>query len=99
MGNSQSVGPEVPSARHVQACSSTPGKKRKRRRKRHKTELRKEEQTIPTGGEVGLCDLSSDEERTHCQWLVCDWLHKHLCKPLLDHSVIFPQDIYISYEY
>lgn len=89
MGNSQPLDPEDPSARNVQACSSTAGKKRKRRRKRHKTELRKEEHTTPVGGEVELCELSSDEEKTHGQWLVCDWLNNHSCKPWHDHSVFF----------
>lgn len=80
MGNSQPLGPEDPSARNMQASSNTAGKKRKRRRKRHKTEVRKEEQTTPAGGEVEKCDLSSDEEKTHSQWLVCDWLNNHKCK-------------------
>lgn len=73
MGNSQPLGPEDPSTRAVQACSGTAGKKRKKRRKRHKTEPRKEEQTTFASGEVELCELSSDEEKTHSQWLVCDW--------------------------
>lgn len=92
MGNG--LGSEDPSAGNVQACSSTAGKKRRRRRKRHKTEPRKEEQTTPTGHEVELCELSSDEEKTHGQWLVCDWLNNHSWKPLLNHSVYSPQGIY-----
>lgn len=84
MGNSQPLGPEDPSARNMQFSSA--GKKRKRRRKRHKTEPRKEDQTTPAGGEVELCELSSDEEKTHCQWLVCDWLNNHHCNPLPNHS-------------
>uniref|UniRef100_H3C4S5 phosphatidate phosphatase n=1 Tax=Tetraodon nigroviridis TaxID=99883 RepID=H3C4S5_TETNG len=67
-GNGQPLGPEDPSARHVQACSSTAGKKRKRRRKRHKAEARKEEQSAPAGGELEQCELSSDEEKTRGQW-------------------------------
>lgn len=86
MGNSQPLGPEDPSARNMQFSSA--GKKRKRRRKRHKTEPRKEDQTTPAGGEVELCELSSDEEKTHCQWLVCDWLNSHHCNPLLNHSYL-----------
>lgn len=89
MGNSQPLDPEDPSARNVQSCSSTAGKKRKRRRKRHKTELRKEEQSTPAGGEVEQCELSSDEEKTHGQWFVCDRLNNHSCKPSHDHSVFF----------
>uniref|UniRef100_A0A665WKU1 phosphatidate phosphatase n=1 Tax=Echeneis naucrates TaxID=173247 RepID=A0A665WKU1_ECHNA len=44
-------------------CSNSAGKKKKRRRRKHKPEPRKEEQTTtPVGGELELCELSSDEE-------------------------------------
>lgn len=75
MGNGQPLAPEDPPTGNVQVCSSTAGKKKKRRRKRHKVELRKEEQTTPAGREVEMYGLSSDEEKTHSQWLVCDWVY------------------------
>lgn len=70
--NSQPLSPEDPASGNLQTCSNSAGKKRKRRRKKHKVEPRKEEQTTPAGGEVELCELSSDEENnTHNgQWLV-----------------------------
>ncbi|KAM8881051.1 phosphatidate phosphatase LPIN2-like isoform 1-T2 [Synchiropus picturatus] len=46
-----------------QSCSNV--KKKKRRRKKHKTEQRKEEQSAPAGGDVELCELSSDEEQNN----------------------------------
>uniref|UniRef100_A0A674PIY7 phosphatidate phosphatase n=1 Tax=Takifugu rubripes TaxID=31033 RepID=A0A674PIY7_TAKRU len=67
MGNGPPLDPEHPPTGSVQVCPSTAGKKRKRRRKRHKAELRKEEQTSPAGREVELCEMSSDEEKTHSQ--------------------------------
>lgn len=98
-GNGQPLGPEDPSARHVQACSSTAGKKRKRRRKRHKAEARKEEQSAPAGGELEQCELSSDEEKTRGQWWAGDWRpNNHNRKPWPNHRVSSLQDIYISYK-
>lgn len=70
MGNGPPVEPKDQPTGNVQVCSSTAGKKRKRRRKRHKVEPRKEEQTSSAGREVELCELSSDEEKTHSQGLV-----------------------------
>lgn len=70
MGNGQPLDPEDRPTGNVQVCSSTAGKRRKRRRKRHKVEPRKEEQTPPAGREVELCEMSSDEEKTHSQGLV-----------------------------
>ncbi|XP_077365342.1 phosphatidate phosphatase LPIN2-like isoform X3 [Festucalex cinctus] len=46
------------------------GKKRKRRRRKHKSEPRKEELSQPVGGELELPELSSDEEITlHSSWV------------------------------
>lgn len=70
MGNGPPLDPEDRPAGNVQVCSSTAGKRRKRRRKRHKVEPRKEEQTSPAGREVEPCEMSSDEEKTHSQGLV-----------------------------
>ncbi|XP_040921832.1 phosphatidate phosphatase LPIN2-like isoform X1 [Toxotes jaculatrix] len=54
---------EDPAAASTQPCSNSAGKKKKRRRRKHKAEPRKEEQTAtPAGGELELCELSSDEE-------------------------------------
>lgn len=64
---SQPLSPEELVPGNPQTCSSTANKKRKRRRKKHKVEPRKEEQTRPAGGEVELCELSSDEDG---KWLV-----------------------------
>ena len=64
---SQPLSPEQLVSGNPQTCSSTANKKRKRRRKKHKVEPRKEEQSRPAGGEVELCELSSDEDG---QWLV-----------------------------
>lgn len=67
----QPITPEDPSSGNLPTCSNTAGKKRKKRRKKHKVEPRKEEQASPAGGEVELCELSSDEDNTHSsQWLV-----------------------------
>lgn len=68
----QPLNPEDGSSGNLPTCPNTAGKKRKRRRKKHKVEPRKEEQTSPAGGEVELCELSSDEDNnTHgSQWLV-----------------------------
>ncbi|XP_070708769.1 phosphatidate phosphatase LPIN2-like isoform X2 [Pempheris klunzingeri] len=61
--NSQSSqSPEDPASGNLQPCSNMAGKKRKKRRRKHKAEPRKEEQTTPAGGELELCELSSDEE-------------------------------------
>ncbi|XP_029313594.1 phosphatidate phosphatase LPIN2-like isoform X2 [Cottoperca gobio] len=63
--NSQPLGPEDSASGNLQPCSNTAGKKKRRRRRKHKAEPRKEEQTTPAGGEVELCELSSDEEHTN----------------------------------
>ncbi|XP_038586005.1 phosphatidate phosphatase LPIN2-like [Micropterus salmoides] len=60
--DSQPQSPEDPVSGNLQPNSNTAGKKRKRRRRKHKAEPRKEEQTTPAGGEMELCELSSDEE-------------------------------------
>lgn len=60
--SSTPLNPEDPaSGNSSQQCSNSAGKKKKRRRKKHKAEPRKEEQAT-TGGELELCELSSDEE-------------------------------------
>ncbi|XP_028288748.1 phosphatidate phosphatase LPIN2-like isoform X2 [Parambassis ranga] len=61
---SQPLGSDDPSPGNLPVCSNTAGKKKKRRRRKHKAEPRKEEQTTttPAGGELELCELSSDEE-------------------------------------
>ncbi|XP_035469088.1 phosphatidate phosphatase LPIN2-like isoform X2 [Scophthalmus maximus] len=57
------LSPEDPSSGNAQPCSNSGGKKKKRRRRKHKAEPRKEEQTtMAAGGELELCELSSDEE-------------------------------------
>ena len=61
--NSQPLSQDDPSSGNLQTCSNTASKKRKRRRRKHKAEPRKEEQTTSAGGEVELCELSSDEEQ------------------------------------
>uniref|UniRef100_A0A671UTF4 phosphatidate phosphatase n=1 Tax=Sparus aurata TaxID=8175 RepID=A0A671UTF4_SPAAU len=61
--NSQPLSQDDPSSGNLQTCSNTAGKKRKRRRRKHKAEPRKEEQTTSAGGELELCELSSDEEQ------------------------------------
>lgn len=61
--NGQPLGPADPASGNLQTCSNAAGKKRKRRRRKHKAEPRKEEQTTPAGGELELCELSSDEEQ------------------------------------
>ncbi|XP_042254710.1 phosphatidate phosphatase LPIN2-like [Thunnus maccoyii] len=64
--SSQPLSPEEPASGNLQPCSNTAGKKKKRRRRKHKAEHRKEEQTTPAGGELELCELSSDDEHnTH----------------------------------
>lgn len=87
MGSGQLLGPEDPAAGTTLVCSGAAGKKRKRRRKRHKAEPRKDEQTtaVAAGGEGEPCELSSDEEKAHSQWLVWvqDWVYVHGRKPLL----------------
>ncbi len=60
--NCQSLSPEDPTSGNLQTLANAAGKKRKRRRRKHKAEPRKEEQTTPAGGELELCELSSDEE-------------------------------------
>ncbi|XP_047424585.1 phosphatidate phosphatase LPIN2-like isoform X2 [Mugil cephalus] len=60
---SQPVSPEDPTSGNLQLCSNSVGKKRKRRKRKHKAEPRKEEQTQSVGGELELCELSSDEEQ------------------------------------
>lgn len=71
MENSPPLSPEDTASGNTQTCSNTIGKKRKRRRKKHKVEPRKEEQTTPAGVEVELCELSSGEENNtpSGQWL------------------------------
>ncbi|XP_069552439.1 phosphatidate phosphatase LPIN2-like [Brachyistius frenatus] len=60
---SQPVSPEDSASGNLQLCSNSTGKKKKRRRRKHKAEPRKEEQTTTSaGGELELCELSSDEE-------------------------------------
>ncbi|KAM3593010.1 uncharacterized protein V6R79_003856 [Siganus canaliculatus] len=55
---------EDPATGNLQTCSTMMGKKKKRRRRKHKAEPRKEElTTTPAGGELELCELSSDEEQ------------------------------------
>ncbi|XP_070842392.1 phosphatidate phosphatase LPIN2-like isoform X1 [Chaetodon trifascialis] len=61
--NPQPLSPADPVSGNLQSCSNAAGKKRKRRRKKHKAEPRKEEQAAPAGGELELCELSSDEEQ------------------------------------
>ncbi|KAM7390296.1 hypothetical protein PAMA_008460 [Pampus argenteus] len=62
----QPLSPEEPASGNLQTCSNTAGKKKKRRRRKHKAEHRKDDQTAPAGGELELCELSSDEEHnTH----------------------------------
>ncbi|KAM9839505.1 phosphatidate phosphatase LPIN2-like [Aulostomus maculatus] len=62
---SQAVNPEDLPSSNLQ----TTGKKKKRRRRKHKGEHRKEEQTTPVGGELEICELSSDEEQNaHNGW-------------------------------
>ncbi|KAL6097691.1 lpin2 [Pungitius sinensis] len=56
--------PEDPSCGNLQPCSNAAGKKKRRRRKKHKAEPRREGQTTPAGGELELCELSSDEEHS-----------------------------------
>ncbi|KAM6971282.1 phosphatidate phosphatase LPIN2-like [Tautogolabrus adspersus] len=64
--NSQSLSPEDTAPGNLQTCSNTAVKKRKRRRRKHKAEPRKEEQAAAVGGDVELCEHSSDEEHnTH----------------------------------
>ncbi|KAM6908448.1 phosphatidate phosphatase LPIN2-like [Lycodopsis pacificus] len=60
--SSQPPSPEDPSSGNLQPGSNAAGKKKRRRRKKHKAESRKEEQSTPAGGELELCELSSDEE-------------------------------------
>lgn len=62
--SAQPRSPEDPSSGSIQPCSNTAGKKKRRRRKKHKAEPRKEGQTTPAGGELELCELSSDEENS-----------------------------------
>ncbi|XP_047193848.1 phosphatidate phosphatase LPIN2-like isoform X1 [Hippoglossus stenolepis] len=64
-GSAAEIGlsPEDPASGNIQPCSSSGGKKKKRRRRKHKAEPRKEEQAATAaGGELELCELSSDEE-------------------------------------
>lgn len=91
MENSQPLSPEDLAPGNMQTCSNTTGKKRKRRRKKHKVEPRKEEQTTPAGGEVELCELSSDEENNTAsgQWLV----DTHCLKAL----VLFVVNLFVNF--
>lgn len=69
--SSQPMSPEDPASAAHQLGSNAAGKKKKRRRRKHKAEQRKEEQTPPSGAELELCELSSDEEHTaHGGWYV-----------------------------
>ncbi|XP_033494025.2 phosphatidate phosphatase LPIN2-like [Epinephelus lanceolatus] len=64
--NTQPLSPEDSASGNLPPCFSTAGKKKRRRRRKHKAEPRKEEQSTPAGGELELCELSSDEEHnTH----------------------------------
>lgn len=64
-GGSASESGQPISPEDLQLSSNSAGKKKKRRRRKHKAEPRKDEQT-PAGGELELCELSSDEEQnTH----------------------------------
>ncbi|KAM3860339.1 phosphatidate phosphatase LPIN2-like [Diretmus argenteus] len=64
--NEQPPGAEDPVTGIHQPSSNTTGKKKKRRRRKHKTDPRKEEQITPVGGDLDVCELSSDEEHnTH----------------------------------
>uniref|UniRef100_A0A4W6CDU6 phosphatidate phosphatase n=1 Tax=Lates calcarifer TaxID=8187 RepID=A0A4W6CDU6_LATCA len=74
------LSPEDAASGNTQLCSNSAGKKKKRRRKKHKAEPRKEEQTAtPAGGELELCELSSDEEhnahngRQHSPLTALEW--------------------------
>ncbi|XP_054620880.1 phosphatidate phosphatase LPIN2-like [Dunckerocampus dactyliophorus] len=61
------MGPEERGSHHPRpnAC----GKKRKRRRRKHKADIRKEQPSPPAGSELDLCGLSSDEEsNAHSAW-------------------------------
>ncbi|XP_056155498.1 phosphatidate phosphatase LPIN2-like [Lampris incognitus] len=58
----QSQGPEELASGAHQPNFNPAGKKKKRRRRKHKTDARKEEQAAPVGGELEVCELSSDEE-------------------------------------
>ncbi|KAF0024929.1 hypothetical protein F2P81_021810 [Scophthalmus maximus] len=67
------LSPEDPSSGNAQPCSNSGGKKKKRRRRKHKAEPRKEEQTtMAAGGELELCELSSDEEHNAHNGHNCD---------------------------
>lgn len=72
MENSQPLSPEDTASGNTQICSNTIGKKRKRRRKKHKVEPLKEEQTMLAGAEAELVEVSSGEENStpSGQWLV-----------------------------
>ncbi|KAF7669966.1 hypothetical protein LDENG_00105600 [Lucifuga dentata] len=58
---SQPLSAEDPASVNHQSSCNTAGKKKKRCRRKHKAENRKEEQN-PAGRELELCELSSDEE-------------------------------------
>lgn len=62
MENSQPPSLEDSASGNLQPCSNTAGKKKRKRRRKHRAEPRKEEQSTPAGGELELCELSSDEE-------------------------------------
>lgn len=88
--NSQPLSPEDLTSGSVQTCSNTVSKKRKKRRKKHKAEPRKEEHVISAGGEVELCELSSDEESAHnCHWLVNSLKAVFICKLELNLIPVF----------
>ncbi|KAM8822722.1 phosphatidate phosphatase LPIN2-like isoform 3-T3 [Spinachia spinachia] len=58
----QPRGPDDSACGNLQPCPSAAGKKKRRRRRKHKAEPRREGQTTPAGGELEVCQLSSDEE-------------------------------------
>ncbi|XP_042366134.1 phosphatidate phosphatase LPIN2-like [Plectropomus leopardus] len=61
---SQPLSPQDSASGELPPCLNTTGKKKRRRRRKHKAEPRKEEQSTPAGGELELCELSSDEEHS-----------------------------------
>uniref|UniRef100_A0A671UTJ5 phosphatidate phosphatase n=1 Tax=Sparus aurata TaxID=8175 RepID=A0A671UTJ5_SPAAU len=103
--NSQPLSQDDPSSGNLQTCSNTAGKKRKRRRRKHKAEPRKEEQTTSAGGELELCELSSDEEQNtqhgrsvnmfslKAAFLCIDWC-KSCVRKRSQHQG--PEDIYLD---
>uniref|UniRef100_A0A8C6NMX4 phosphatidate phosphatase n=1 Tax=Nothobranchius furzeri TaxID=105023 RepID=A0A8C6NMX4_NOTFU len=57
----QPLDPDLESA-NTQLCSTSAGRKKRRRRRKHRAEPRREEQPC-AGGELELCDSSSDEDK------------------------------------